>query len=66
MAIRLLDGRVYDKEHPMSKEEMEELLNAIPDDPEEEEEEEEEPQKFGNPLYDRWAADDESINKYGL
>lgn len=50
--------------HRPTKEEIEEILNSIPDDPESEEETTE--QSMGNPLYDRWTADDESINKYGL
>jgi hypothetical protein len=48
----------------LTDEEIEELTKDVADDPETPEQEE--PQKFDNPMYDRWAADEESINKYGL
>ena len=47
----------------LTEEEIQEMTKDIADDPETEEETQIE--LTGNPLYDRWAADDESINECG-
>lgn len=47
----------------LTEEEIIEMTKDIADDPETEEETQ--IQLTGNPLYDRWAADDESINECG-
>ena len=47
----------------LTEEEIQEMTKDIADDPETEEETQ--IQITGNPLYDRWAADDESINECG-
>ncbi len=51
----------------LTAEEIEELIDSIEDAPEAEGEDEEQPiQSSNNSMYDRWIADDKSINKYGL
>ncbi len=45
----------------LTEEEIQEMTKDIADDPETEEETQ--IKLTGNPLYDRWAADDESINE---
>lgn len=47
----------------LTEEEIQEMTKNIADDPENEEETH--IQLTGNHLYDRWAADDESINECG-
>ncbi|MDD6686217.1 hypothetical protein [Sodaliphilus pleomorphus] len=47
----------------LTEEEIQEMTKDIADDPETEEETQ--IKLTGNPLYDRWAADDESINECG-
>lgn len=47
----------------LTEEEIIEMTKDIADDPETEEETQ--IKLTGNPLYDRWAADDESINECG-
>ena len=51
----------------LTAEEIEELIKDIAEDPETDNEESEQPiQSTGNPMFDRWLADNDSINKYGL
>lgn len=60
MAIHLLDGRVLDENS--NPEEVRDLTKDIaPDDGEKVQRGE----PTGNPLYDRWAAEEESINEHG-
>ena len=59
MAIRLLDGRVFDKEHPISEAELEALATS------EEAPDEKQGNEAHSPMLDRWKADDESINDCG-
>jgi len=47
----------------LTEEEIEELIKDVAEDPEVEEKTP--PQVTGNPLADRWYADDESINECG-
>lgn len=47
----------------LTEEEIQEMTKDIADDPETGEETQ--IKLTGNPLYDRWAADDESINECG-
>lgn len=53
------------KWHKPTDEEIEEILKDIPDDPVNEVGKEPEP-PTGDPLYDRWIAEEDSIRKYGL
>lgn len=47
----------------LTEEEIQEMTKDIADDPENDENTQ--IKLTGNPLYDRWAADDESINECG-
>lgn len=60
-------ANIEDKSKRLTDEEIEELIKDIAEDPETEDEESEQPiQSTGNPMFDRWLADNDSINKYGL